>query len=92
MYNVNDDSIRDLFIELFGISAANDMYYTMINQFNHVKDRKKANENIEYFFTKYNNCDYYIYIDNELVGLDDYELAKKLEDLEWRKVNLWLYY
>ena len=42
MYNVNDCSIKDLFIELFGISAANDMYYTMINQLNHVKNREQA--------------------------------------------------
>lgn len=88
MYNVNDDSIRDLFVELFGISASNDMYYTMINQLNHVKNREKANENIEYFFTKYNNCEHYIYIDNMLVGIDDYELAQKLEDLEWKKAEV----
>ena len=85
MYNVNDCSIKDLFVELFGISAANDMYYTMINQLNHVRDREQANKNIEYFFTMYNNCDYYIYIDNIVVGVDDYELAQKLEDLEWKK-------
>lgn len=88
MYSVNDDSIRDLFVELFGISAGNDMYYTMINQFNLVKNRKKANENIEYFFTKYNNCEHYIYIDNMLVGVDDYELAQKLEDLECKKAEV----
>lgn len=87
MYNVNDDSIRDLFIELFGISEANDMYYTMINQLNHIHNREQAKKNIEYFFSTYNNCDYYIYIDNIVVGVDDYELALKLEDLECKKAE-----
>ena len=88
MYNVNDCSIKDLFAELFGISAANDMYYTMINQFNHVKNREQAKRNLEYFFAMYNNCDYYIYIDNIVVGVDDYELAQKLEDLEYKKAEV----
>ena len=85
MYNVNDCSIKDLFIELFGISAANDMYYTMINQLNHVKNIEKAKENLEYFFSTYNNCDYYVYVDNTLKGVDSYELAQKLEYLECKK-------
>ncbi len=88
MYNVNDCSIKDLFVELFGISAANDMYYTMINQLNHVKNRENAKKNLEYFFATYNNCDYYIYIDNIIVGVDDYELAKRLEELECKKAEL----
>ena len=88
MYNVHDCSIEDLFVDLFGINAANDMYYTMINQLNLVQDREQAKKNIEYFFTKYNNCDYYIYIDNEIVGVDDYELAQKLEGLEWEKAQV----
>lgn len=88
MYNVNDDSIRDLFVNLFGISVANDMYYTMINQLNHVQNREQSKKNLEYFFTTYNNCDYYIYIDDMVIGVDDYELAQKLEDLELKKAEV----
>lgn len=78
MFNVNDDSILELFADLYGDSTARSMVAILhLGCTYGAKATDEAQKQLDEFFTEYGNYDYYTYTDTgDVVGGEKHELEQ----------------
>lgn len=88
MFSVNDDSIRDLFEDLYGIPVCYGMYALVRPNIIHGnKPNDHAKECLEDFYNQHGCHEYYVYINGTLTGFDYAEEAEKAEEAEYKRIE-----